>query len=109
MTEAPAERLALAYVRQYPGHSTHMIDLLRQRLSKCAEANGYRLVDVHVEERQTDPSAFFELIASIATTGAEAVVVPTKAHLGCDRIQDSKIAHLRRATNAEVLILSQIG
>jgi hypothetical protein len=109
MNEPPPERLALGYVRKYPGLTVRTIDQLRQRLSKCAEANGYRLLEVHIEERQTDPTAFFALIASIAATGAEAVVVPTRAHLGREQIQDSKITHLRRTTNAEVLILSHDG
>jgi len=109
MTEASPERIALGYLRKYPGLTMRTIDQLRQRLSTCAEANGYRLLDVHVEERDTDPSAFFALIASIAVTGAEAVVVPTRAHLGCEQVQHSKITHLRRTTNAEVLILSHVG
>jgi hypothetical protein len=109
MTEAPVERIALGYVRKYPGHTVRKIDQLRQRLSKCAEVNGYRLLDVHIEERHTDPSAFFALIASIAQTGAEAVVVPTRPHLGGEQIQDSKITHLSRTTNAEVLVLNQAG
>jgi hypothetical protein len=104
MIDPASARPALGYVRRYPGHGPAATARLRQRLVECARSNGYYLIDVHVEESQTDPSAFDQLIAAIATARAEAVVVPTAAHLGREESSESKLAQLRRMTKVRVLV-----
>ncbi|MFI7067068.1 hypothetical protein ACIBL3_39140 [Kribbella sp. NPDC050124] len=80
-------------------------ELLHQRLATAAAHAGYSLGTVHVEELPTDPQAFEALLTSVVDLGARAVIVPSRAHLGCWERKESKYEQLRRSTSAEIIVL----
>jgi hypothetical protein len=96
--------LALGYVRRYPWMTDREYGEVQERLAVAARRAGHTLGTIHVEEMPTDPKAFEALLAAVAELDVRAVLIPSKAHLGCWENSDSKYERLRRVTTAEIIV-----
>ncbi|MDX6241993.1 MAG: hypothetical protein QOG10_6864 [Kribbellaceae bacterium] len=96
--------VVLGYMRKYPLMTDAEVARTQRHLAEYARDRGYTLGTIYIENLETDPKAFKELLEGVNRIQAPAVVVPTSIHLGKIDCGESKWAQLRQATRAHVLV-----
>jgi DNA invertase Pin-like site-specific DNA recombinase len=98
--------LILGYQNNRPGTSPEQVDTERHLLEAYAIAEGFCLAEVFEERDSGQPlSGFAALIESARRTGADAIVVPSLAHLGrFPRVRAELAKRLERETGIRVLV-----
>jgi len=75
------------------------------RFDAFANAEGYSLACVYVDQAHTAPAAFDALIQAVKQYDARAVAVPTLDHLAVLGKPPELSSFLQRATGAQVLVM----
>lgn len=96
-------RVAVGYIQAHLLMTEIEIAETKERIADCAAQSEYQLRQVYVEQANSVPTAFRELIEAIARESVAAVVVPSALHLVALGIPAAIAHHLERITGARLL------
>ena len=100
--------LALGYARKHLLVVESEVCRTRERLASFAQVAGLRLGGVYVEEVQTWPTAFEELIEAALNEKPRVLLVPSLIHLAVLGAPTRIKSHVERLTGARVLAASDV-
>ncbi|GAA1603746.1 hypothetical protein GCM10009789_67200 [Kribbella sancticallisti] len=105
MGDAFPKPFAVAYVGAHTLAIDSELPWLKREIAAFATARGFILLMTYVEESQTMPDAFGELVQNVWRDGVKTVIVPSLAHLAALGNPVVMKAHLEHHIGGKVLFI----
>ena len=96
--------LILGYARRHLLMTDDELGDTKERLKYFARVKGFVLGTVYVEEVETSPAAFQDLVEAVNRQEVTAVVVPSMLHLAVLSAPATIKDYFERATGARVMV-----
>jgi hypothetical protein len=100
--------LILGYLRKHLLITEHELADVQERFAHFARREGFDLVAVYVEEIETAPAAFEDLVQAVYQLRPGAIVLPSLFHLAGLGAPHTIKGHFEHLTGARVLVATTI-
>jgi hypothetical protein len=101
-----AQPLAVAYIGGHTLATDTDLVAMRTAISEFAAARGLLLLTTFVEESETAPAAFGEMVQNVWRDGVKTVIVPSVVHLAALGNPVETKAHLEHHIGGRVLFMN---
>jgi len=106
MSEAFPKPFAVAYVGALTLPMDSDLPRLKRDIAEFATARGFILLMTFVEDSETVPAAFGEMVQNVWRDGVKTVIVPSVVHLAALGNPVVMKAHLERHIGGKVLFMN---
>lgn len=106
MSDALPKPFAVAYIGAHALATDSEVPGLKRAIAEFATARGFILLMTYVEESQTMPDAFGEMVHNVWRDGVKTVIVPSLVHLAALGNPVVMKAHLEHHIGGKVLFIN---